>query len=96
MGWLGIALILVIAADVLLKEGSHWATVGAMLLGILAAIPVQKAYKALTFGEVAIYWASGVLIASLLVAHFYYQETLSWQKMVGGLLALSAIYLTGK
>lgn len=91
---LGIALILVIIADIILKSQSH--TWIAMILGSLAAYPVRYAYKTLSFSEVAIYWASLVLIGSLIVAHFYYHEHLSVYKITGACLALGAIYLTGK
>ncbi len=96
MGWLGIALVLVLGADMLLKSQSWVACFFAMVIGALAAIPVKYAYQTLKFNEVAIIWASLVLISSLLVAHFYYHETLSWSKLVASVLALGAIYLTGK
>lgn len=94
MIWLGVALILVVVADVMLKSQQHmWI---AMVLGLLAAIPVQRAYRTLSFSEVAIYWASGVLVVSMLVALFYYNEHISWYKLTGMLLALGAIWLAGK
>ena len=96
MLWLGIALVLVIWADMLLKNQSLYLTVAAMVLGALAAIPVRKAYQTLEFNEVAILWAALVLIGSLGVAHFYYHETLSWSKLIACALALGAIYLAGK
>jgi hypothetical protein len=94
MGWLGMALLMVLWYDVLLKNNQHFGF--AILLTVLVSFPIRQAYKTLSFSEVALYWTSGVLILSLVIAHFYYHEHLSWSKLAGAGLALIAIYLTGK
>jgi hypothetical protein len=92
--WLGIALIIFTFTDILLKLNKYFFL--AIILGALGAIPIQQAYKTLTFSSLAIYWSSGMLLTALVVGHWYFKESITGLKLLGAICALLAIYLADR
>ena len=87
------------AGDVFLKKSQVY-NYKLLVLGLIlysaGVIPVAIVFRKMDFGSVFLVWEALTIILALLIASFYFKETLTLYKGLALLFALGALYFSYK